>query len=368
MSYYRVLCEHVDSRALSAFKKDGLLKKDRTVGLFYDKSMMQPKFLQQACVEHAPLLKAMIEICAEPPRGSIQTALERLNGQHDNVLFDSDENSDFGSRMQASGLRLMISFISKKGRNMISGERTHPDLLSLIKLYEKCRWQQGVSKYCGQDHPAKRAPSKSPDSDSFRSNRRRSASLEDIRDAFRPSTAGSSTDIVAAFDPTAGSSKDLSEILSSQEEQAAAAEATTAAPAAKPPLEYRQWTDWGLNRVMRMYTSGAVEPGTMTRKLGEAFMIATFSNGDVVLSELPALSTPDVGAMKRPAASSSKKRPAAWLPESPSKQKPAASLSKKEEDKEKEEEEEEEEEKEEEDEPAACQPETSSNKNGCLPA
>ena len=318
MAYFRALCEHVDTKALTAFKKD------RKVGLFYDKSMMEVKYVQQACVEHRVLLRAILEINPEPPRVELQQALDRLNAQHDNLLFDGDENSDYGSRMQSQGLRLMISFISKKSRNMKNGDRTHPDLRDLVKQYDDSRLKSGVSKYT-------RTPSTSPESNRAVEG---GVSMDDILAAFGP-RAGSSNDsaeILAAFGPPAGSSNDSAEILSSQDEEAA--EAATAAHAAKPLTEkkeeHKQYTDWGLNRLMRIYPSGALLPATMSRKLGEAFLVGAVPNGDEVISEIPALeplpnfpkTNKDEETKKRPAASSSKKRPAACQPETSAKKKP----------------------------------------------
>ena len=142
-AYFRAICEHVDLRALNAVKKDVASNKkdgkERTVGLFYDRSMLTPKFLSEACVEHAALLHAIIAICTEPALACLRSALERLNGQHGEALFDKDEDSEFGTRLQAQGLRLMISHISKRNRNMRSGERSSAELVNLAKNYEKCR-------------------------------------------------------------------------------------------------------------------------------------------------------------------------------------------------------------------------------------
>ena len=233
--YFRAMCENADHELLASFRKDlnssKSLRRERVIGMCWDKSMNQSTHLATACVEHGPLLRAILEIAIDPTLKCLTQALERFGGQHGENMFDDEENSDFSSRSQAQGIKIMLAYLGKRSRNIQTGQRTTPEIMSLLRHYDQCHLAQGGSKYrhLGDAAKASRTPSRSPDCKGFQ--RTPSASMEDIDRVYRPSTGALSKAIAPADHST--DCVDFGEVCSSQE---------LAKPAVDEPPKYKQWT------------------------------------------------------------------------------------------------------------------------------
>ena len=116
--YHWIFCEKIPGHKLEAVRDPS--NPPHVMGLFYDKSMNETTHLDKACEEWEPLLVEVIKMAVEPSRKSPQDGLNRLNSTYDKKLFHPDPNHDNSSRLQAQGIKMMISRISDKKRTFVA--------------------------------------------------------------------------------------------------------------------------------------------------------------------------------------------------------------------------------------------------------
>lgn len=252
-SFFHIICEHVNEVALSAALSNS------KHGLFYDKTMLEGRFLEESCKTHKGVLLNLLKVTAEPAKSELQSALVRFNSMHQNKLFNNSSDADDGVRCQAAGIRMMISYIIRKRANMKSGARTCPVIRELIDAVDSA---PGISKLKSP------TPSPSPTRGSSSSNHKQESSKSEIdyKKIFSFSTHQN---------PEPLDSEDFTAIESSQEQ---------ATP--KGTLQHKQYTDWAANKLVRLFTSGSLEVAEMFVKEDQAFMWGRFREGDEVASGL----------------------------------------------------------------------------------
>jgi hypothetical protein len=253
-SFFHIICEHVNEVALSAALSNS------KHGLFYDKTMLEARFLEESCKTHKGVLLNLLKVTAEPAKSELQSALVRFNSMHQNKLFSNSSDADDGVRCQAAGIRMMISYIIRKRANMKSGTRTSPEIRELIDAAGSA---PGVSAL-----KASPTPSPSPTRGSSSSSYKQVGPKPEVdyKKIFGFSRLQS---------PEPLDSEDVTAIESSQEQ---------ATP--KGTLQHKQYTDWAANKLVRLFSSGALEVAEMTVKEGQAFMWGRFRDGEEVASGL----------------------------------------------------------------------------------
>lgn len=113
--YHWIFCEKIPHHKLASVKDPS--NPPYVTSLFYDKSLLEPVHLDKACEEWEQLLLEILKQSVEPSRLQLQAALDRLNAVWDKRLFHPDPNDDRSSRLQAQGIKMMISRISDRKRN-----------------------------------------------------------------------------------------------------------------------------------------------------------------------------------------------------------------------------------------------------------
>jgi hypothetical protein len=260
---YAVICANVNSVALAAALTNP------SNGLFYDKTMKQAVYLEQACHTHKDVLCGILGVSSEPTRVELQTALQRFNALHQGKLFSNEDEDDHSCRHQAHGLKMMLGYILRRRSNLKDGTRTHPAIMDLIHKAGEAIRQFG--------RPSTTSPSPSPPSS---------------RCQKTTSSGSSSTTSVFEFSFTETTvqsdnfvQEDL-EVISSTEEIATEEDGDQDLLEVEPNGQsvegFKQYTDWSSNKMVRLYLSGAVEVGEMFVKPNQAFKWARFANGDEV--------------------------------------------------------------------------------------
>jgi hypothetical protein len=251
-SFFHIICEHVNEVALSAALSNS------KHGLFYDKTMLEARFLEESCKTHKGVLLNLLKVTAEPAKSELQSALVRFNSIHQNKLFSNSSDADDGVRCQAAGIRMMISYVIRKRANMKSGARTSPEIRELIDAVDSA---PGIYKLKSP------TPSPSPTRGSSSSNHKQESSKSEID--YKKIFGFSKNQNPEPLD-----SEDITVIESSQETPKGTL------------LQHKQYTDWAANKLVRLFTSGSLEVAEMFVKEGQAFMWGRFRDGDEVASGL----------------------------------------------------------------------------------
>ena len=116
--YHWIFCEKIPGHKLKAVLDPS--SPPHVLGIFYDKSMNETSHLDKACEEWEPLLVEVLKQNVEPTRKDLMGGLERLNSTYGKALFHPDPNNDNSTRLQAQGIKMMISRISDKKRTFVA--------------------------------------------------------------------------------------------------------------------------------------------------------------------------------------------------------------------------------------------------------
>ena len=257
---YFVICGNVNSVALAAALSNP------SNGLFYDRTMKQAIYLEQACHTHKDVLCGILENSSEPTRVELQTALQRFNALHQGKLFSNEDEDDHSCRHQAHGLKMMLGYIMRRRSNLKDGTRTHPAMMDLINK------AGDAIRLFGK--PSTTEPSPSPPSS--RCQKQASSGSVRTKSVFEFSFTETSVQ------SDNGVQEDL-EVISSNEEGADHG-LSEVKPSGQSLDRFKQYTDWSSNKMVRLYLSGAIEVGEMFVKPNQAFKWARFADGDEVVT------------------------------------------------------------------------------------
>jgi len=129
---FAALCEKTNERAVQ------LARDNPANGLYYIKAMKSSwRSVDDQILVHEDLLAALLRVNQSPNRLDVENALRRFNALQGSGVFVEDEHAINSFRTQAGGLKLMLSRIGKKARNMKNGGRTHPSLMKIIEVYKQ---------------------------------------------------------------------------------------------------------------------------------------------------------------------------------------------------------------------------------------
>ena len=131
LSCYQVVVEDVNKDALRVF-----LENPKN-GLFYTKDMSKSWEAVEGRIEVlSKMLLGLLKISKSIRRLDLENALRKFALLYSSDAFSTEEFQVNSFRLQAAGIKMMLTRIRLKAQNTKDGSRTQPEMKMLIEAYK----------------------------------------------------------------------------------------------------------------------------------------------------------------------------------------------------------------------------------------